>query len=89
MDKKQIFEYYSIDGENRRISLNEDQIGFTFCQVPVVYTFLGEEEITVTYEDGSIEEIPGKVLNQRISSLIFNRSGEVERLDVSLNISNR
>ena len=84
LNKPQVFEYYSMDGENCRISLKEDQIGFTFCQVPVVYTFSDEEKITVSYLDGSHEEIQDKVLNQRISSLIFKRSGEVKLVEVKV-----
>ncbi len=84
LDDKQVFEFYSIKGEDRKIALNENQLGFTFCQVPVVYTFSDNEEIVISFEDGSIENIQGSSLNKQISSSIFNRNGDVRLLEVTV-----
>lgn len=81
----QIFEYRAINGATKRISLNEGQLAFTYCLVPVIYSFSDADHITVYYAGGSTEKIAGKVLNRRISSLIFRRTGEIERVEVSLN----
>jgi hypothetical protein len=79
------FEYISTHGQKRVISLDKGQLAFTFCQVPVVYTSASREKITVHYAGGSPEEVPGLRLPPKISSLIFRRSGRVERLEVSVN----
>ncbi len=81
----QAFEYYTIKGELKNLKLKKDQLGFTICQVPVVYSVSGTESIKVFYADGSNENINGKALNHKISSLIFGRSGMVERVEVSVN----
>lgn len=78
----QTFEFFDINGRNRRISLTTNQIGFTFCLVPFIYTFSSKDKIIVEYQDGSTEEMRGKTLNNRISSLIFNRSGQIDRVEV-------
>jgi len=84
LDSKQVFEYYSLDGESHQISLDENEIGFTLCQVPVVYTFSDEEKISVTFKDDTSEYILGNSLDEHLSSLIFNRSGEVNLVEVNV-----
>jgi hypothetical protein len=84
LDKKQVFEFITITDEPGQISLEKGQMGFTFCLTPVVLDFSGKKKIKVFYTDGSTEEISGLVLNHRISSLIFSRNGEIDRLVVSL-----
>jgi hypothetical protein len=84
LEKDQVFEFISIAGEPRQISLEKGQMGFTFCLTPIVLDFTGKKKLSVYYADGSSEEIQGRVLNHRISSLIFSRNGEIDRLVVSV-----
>jgi len=84
LNKSQTFEVYSTNGESRLIKLNENQLGFTFCQVPIVYTFSDEAKIAVLYETGKIENIQGNSLGQQLSSLVFNRSGKVILIEVAI-----
>ncbi len=84
LEKKQVFEFYSINEESRKIILNENQLAFTFCQVPVIYSFSDKEEIAVSYENGSVENIKGNSLDRKLSSSIFNRSGEVKLIEVTI-----
>lgn len=84
LDQPQVFEYFSISGMPQTIALEKNQIGFTFCQVPVVYTFSGEEKVTVFFGQGVTEVYPGNLLKQEISNLIFGRTGKVNKVEVSL-----
>ncbi len=84
LETKQQFEFYANNGEPRRIQLEKGQMGFTFCLTPIILHFSAKENITVYYADGSTEEIAGRSLNHRISSLIFSRNGEIDRVEVSL-----
>lgn len=84
LNEKQVFEFYSIKGGNRHILLKENQLGFTFCQVPVVYTFADDEKIVVSFENNKIENIQGNSLNKQLSSSIFNRNGEIKLIEVIL-----
>ncbi|NCC73989.1 MAG: hypothetical protein EOM06_11380 [Sphingobacteriia bacterium] len=86
LQKKQTFEFYTVDGKIRKIQLKKGQTGFTFCLTPFILNFDGKNEITVYYTDSSSELIPGNSINQRISSLIFSRSGKIDRVEVSLKI---
>jgi hypothetical protein len=83
-----MLEYISLSGESKHISLNKEQIGFTICQVPVIYHFTNQEKITVEYENGTSEIINGNSLDGETSSLIFGRSNKIKQVNVSINTSN-
>lgn len=82
--KEQVFEYVSLDGKVQQLSLQKKQLGFTLCQVPVVYTLADQEKIVVVYNDKHRDEIAGNKLDKQISSLIFNRTNEVALIEVSI-----
>ncbi len=82
--ESQVFEYHTLNGETQRISLSEGQLAFTYCLIPVIYFLAGAEHITVYYAGGRTKKIEGNVLDRRISSLIFHRTGDIERVEVSL-----
>lgn len=81
----QIFEYRAVAGDTRRLALRTGQLAFTYCMVPVVYSWADADGITVRYADGRAEQMAGNALDSRVSSLIFKRTGEVEQVEVSLN----
>jgi hypothetical protein len=86
--QEQWIEYQNIQGGVEKIKLLKGQLAFTFCQIPVVYTLSEIESIIVYYTNGGKEEIAGKILNKEISSLIFQRTGVIEKIEVSIeNIS--
>ncbi len=77
-----VYEYYGLQGEKQQISLKAGQLGFTFCQVPIIYTASGEDKTILRFRDGKEISIPGKTIEKEISAKIFQRSGELARVDV-------
>ena len=77
------FEFVSVDGENQAIVLKQKQLGFTLCQVPVVYTLADHEKVVVWFNNGDQKEFPGKLLDKQTSRLIFNREDKIKRIEVS------
>ncbi|MCF8380816.1 MAG: hypothetical protein K9H49_14685 [Bacteroidales bacterium] len=75
------FNYYDLKGNKESISLKEQQLGFTFCQIPVIFTFGKDEKISLVFDDGTRKEFRGNIIPKEISSKIFTRSGEVKRID--------
>jgi hypothetical protein len=84
-EKEQTVEYPTCRGDIRKLNLSGGQLVFTCCQTPVVYALSETESITVYYTNGGKEEIAGKILNEEISSLIFERNGAIEKLEVTVN----
>ena len=59
-------------------------LGFTYCQVPIVYRRAAEPQVTLHLADGAVRQSDGLVLDPASSSEIFRRSGTIARVDVSL-----
>jgi hypothetical protein len=80
-----IFEYRKCAGGAGEIELATGQLAFTFCQTPMVYHISDTDRISVHYGNGTKVEIEGTTLNNEISNLIFRRTGEIEKVEVSIN----
>lgn len=88
LEQEQIFSYCTDRGEMKQLVLCKGQMGFTCCLTPIILTFTDRNRISIHYSDNSTEEIDGLSINQRISSLIFSRNGEVDRIEVFLKKNN-
>ena len=76
--------YFNTNGLRKEISLSKNQLAFTFCQVPVIYSIDSENRILISYSDGKEMEVPGNTIDKEISDLIFKRSGLIETIEVHL-----
>ena len=77
------FNYFDLNGCKQRTTLHKGQLGFTFCQVPVVYTTSEEDIINITFTDGKKIPLKGHTIDKEMSSRIFHRSGEIVQIEVS------
>ena len=84
LNDNNIFGYFDPAGEPKQIPLKPGQLGFTFCQVPVVLSASEENKISVTFADGSQIFFADHTIGSEISSGIFKRTGEIIRIEVSL-----
>ncbi len=82
--KEASFEYYDLKGAKKEILLNQGQIAFTFCKVPVVYKLGEKAQVKIINSKGVSEVIKGNTIDKEISAKIFNRQGEVIKVEVSL-----
>lgn len=84
LESKQSFEYYTPDGSKGEIELAKNQVGFTICQVPVVYNFSDSQHITITFNNGYVENIDGNIVSKDYSNMIFNRSCDIKLIEVAV-----
>ncbi len=84
LDHEEIFKFYDIKGDCRSITLQQGQLGFTYCQVPIIYILSDKEQITVTFKNGMKQEIPGRTINKELSAMIFKRSNDVALVELSI-----
>jgi len=75
-------EYYYFDGNSERVELKQDQLAFTFCQVPVIYTKAEKDYIIIKYKNGNDKTLSGKKIDSEISGQLFKRSGSFDRIEV-------
>ena len=76
------FRFFDVDGRECRLDLEPGTLAFTLCQVPVVTHRSGPPRIEVTRREGPRRIVEDLTLDAATSSAIFERSGQVRRLDV-------
>ncbi|MCW5518516.1 hypothetical protein J1N09_01605 [Aureitalea sp. L0-47] len=82
LDEPEDFEYVDVFRQKQQIRIPEDALCFTYGQVPVIYQISEKEGIEVHKRNGSIQKFDTLTLNTEASEHVFNRSGEVIRIDV-------
>jgi hypothetical protein len=86
LTQKQSFEYYSLDGNRHQLELKENQLAFTFCQVPFVYTFGDKTESIVHLENSQLISEDHTGLSKEHSQSIFSRKDEIKLVEITFNI---
>ena len=78
------FDFISVSGTKESITVNQNQLCFTYCQVPIIYTVAEEEKVVVTYNSGNEKVLNELALDEEISNELFNRTNNVKRIEVFL-----
>jgi len=78
------FDFIDISGASRSLMLNAGEMGFTFCQVPVVLRQGEQASVVVHDRDQGETRLDGNVLPRDISHDIFMKRGAVARLTVTV-----
>ncbi|MAZ92887.1 MAG: hypothetical protein CMF58_00555 [Lentimicrobiaceae bacterium] len=86
LDYNKTFEYFSVKGKLGRFELKAHQLGFTFCQVPIVYTFSDKDAVNVIFKNGSMEKMAGNMISKNNSDHIFKRTGKIELIEVTIKV---
>ncbi len=84
LKQNELFSYFDLSGNRKTIELSENQLAFTFCQVPVIYNFKEKEQIKIVFSNGDIKEIQGNEISQELTSKIFARTGEIEKIEYQI-----
>ena len=78
------FNYITISKEQKSIDLQKGSLCFTYCQIPIIYKNTNQERMKIFFTDNRVEEFNDLTLDKNISKLIFERTGKVDRIEVSL-----
>jgi hypothetical protein len=62
--------------------LEAGELGFTYCQVPVVMALADSASITLHTDDGATESVMGSRLSAEQSEALFKKAGHYVRIDV-------
>lgn len=74
--------YFDVAGTAQEVSLRAGELGFTYCQVPIVMSTADLASITLYTVDGSMESVAGSALSEAQSEALFKKSGRYVRVDV-------
>ena len=83
----QEFNYIDISKQRQTITLNANTLGFTYCQVPIVYEIADCDGLEITFKDGQTQSFPGLRIDNEISNKIFKRTGDVVKVVAQINES--
>jgi hypothetical protein len=78
------FNYWDSAGQPRRLRLKIGSLAFTYCQTPVIYQLGRKDSLAVWFADGSRREGNALRLEPETSLSIFERTGRLNRILVSL-----
>jgi hypothetical protein len=78
------FKYTAINKEEQTIELSDGTLGFTYCQVPIVYINSAIQGVKIYYSDGIIKETKELVLDEKDSKIIFERTGTIAKIEVAV-----
>jgi len=81
LQQPETFSFIDLQGNLQSIELSAAQIGFTFCQVPVIYTFGPKNNTAVFVKNGEIKHFENNETDEESSAAIFARNGEVQRIE--------
>jgi hypothetical protein len=78
------FYYVDVAGNSQEIALEKDSLGFTYCQVPVVYKLSDKEGLEVFYSNLPSKKFESLELDADTSQRLFERTDQVKQLVVSM-----
>ena len=76
--------YYSCDSSACKIEVPAGGLGFTYCQVPIIYKSGKSSSMTVQFDDGSTGTSKQLMLDQEDSKEVFKRTGKIVSIEVTL-----
>jgi len=79
-----VFSYVDIHNENMQLNLDKNMLAYTYCQVPIVYKISNSNHIQVYVKNNDIKEFNELSLDTETSNQIFQRTGEVTKIIVSI-----
>ena len=82
LDAPATLHYFDTVGTGQEQSLQAGELGFTYCQVPVVMVMADKASITLHLNDGTTESVAGNELSAAQSEALFKKNGHYVRIDV-------
>lgn len=88
VSEEKILRYLDVNNVWQETVVPKSGIGFTWCQVPIVYELnSGAPTLTVTLSDGKEIISSDLTLGGEYSKVLFNRTGFIKKIHITLNMS--
>ena len=78
LNEASTFKLTNVEGKVQEIHLEAGKLGFTYCQVPIIYKKASETGLEIISNNGDKKRIDSLSLDLETSSSIFERKGEVK-----------
>ena len=77
-------EFIHTELQRDTITVSEDSLCFSICQVPVLYHLSDKNRVVIELQNGSTNTFDGLKLDRQTSEKIFQRNGEISNVTVYL-----
>jgi hypothetical protein len=85
LEEEQSWSFYDVTGNRQTIQLPANSLGFTYCQVPIIYRRgEGPPEVNVIGVDGTETRLAGNSIDEANSDAVFRRLGTVAMIEVNV-----
>jgi hypothetical protein len=78
------FNYVDVHFNHKSIELEKNSLGFTYCQIPVVYKIGNTNSVAIVYNDATVKNLDVLNLGAKISQQVFGRSAEINQIRVTV-----
>ena len=85
LKKPETIRYFDVRGKEKEIALEKGSLCFTYCQVPIIYKLSDKESIEIVHSDTTMK-LDNLVLSKVFSKKVFERTGEIDQIIVSLKL---
>ena len=82
LESPETLRYFDVTGASQEVPLKAGELGFTYCQVPVVMDMAESASVTLHTRDGETKSVAGSVLSAEQSEALFKKDGRYVRIDV-------
>ncbi len=79
------FRYVNVFKEKKEIIMPKNSLGFTYCQVPVIYHIAEKDSLKISFNNENQILIDSLVVDSITSQKIFKRTGEVNQIQAYIN----
>ncbi|WP_397446874.1 hypothetical protein [Polaribacter sp. R77954] len=84
LNAAQTFYYVDVEGNTKSLNIGINELCFTYCQVPIIYSKSDIEYVEVVYNNDKNEGFSQLSLNKETSNKLFNRTNEINHIKVSI-----
>ncbi|MEL4455802.1 hypothetical protein [Lutimonas vermicola] len=77
------FRYIDVDKKEKEIEVDKGSLGFTYCQIPIIYKLSEKEGLKVSFHEGPALEFSDLYIDYQTSKKVFERTGEISQIVVS------
>ena len=78
------FNYYDVNGLKRSIRMKKGSLGFTYCQVPFIFSIGDIAKLTITKANDLKLTFDELFIDKNLSESIFKRNGEIKKVELSI-----
>ncbi len=80
-------EFVDVQGNANVIQLQQGQLAFNLCQVPIIFSLANQWQISVHKTAGDVIELSGNKVPADLCRSLFERKGEIKQINVAVSLA--